>query len=609
GSHAFEHCRKFTFKPFQERKDFIREHRLCDCCLEARPPHLARNCRSGRICPIVGCGKRHHPLLHPATSNSAYQTSATPKTFSNSNLKAPATAQNERHSNVIGSIAQCSATQTNRPRISLQVIPVRVSGVDGGQEIETYAFLDSGSDSSICLYSLADKLGITGKPVNYTLSTLNAERQINGHELQMDVRGLNLVNGVRLDKVWTTDRLPIAADSIPTKLDIKGWSHLNDIELPEIEVKDVTLLIGNDVPEAHWVLEERRGERKQPYGIRTLLGWTFIGPMGRKKRGGNSINFINVDQVLDSDSPIQCLEPITSQLHRMYNADFTESLFDTKACMSLEDRRAKAIMDSSVCLIEGHYQLALPWRYDDPCLPNNKWSALKRLKLLKRRLLKDPALMKKYKDTLDGYISQGHARRMPNVDSSATKSGSTWYLPHHPVIHSNKPEKVRVVFDCAAKYQSTSLNDQLLQGPDLNNTLVGVLLQFRKEPVAIVADIKQMFHQVKVKKADCDALRFLWWPEGDLSKDPADHQMLVHPFGATSSPSCAAYALKRTADDNRSNYDTHIVDTVYRNFYVDDCLKSVASVEEAKELVKLLPEMLAKGGFHLTKWISNCRES
>ncbi|XP_006813138.1 uncharacterized protein LOC102800684 [Saccoglossus kowalevskii] len=424
----------------------------------------------------------------------------------------------------------------------------------------------------------------------------------------MDVRGLNLVNGVRLDKVWTTDRLPIAADSIPTKLDIKGWSHLNDIELPEIEVKDVTLLIGNDVPEAHWVLEERRGERKQPYGIRTLLGWTFIGPMGRKKRGGNSINFINVDQVLDSDSPIQCLEPITSQLHRMYNADFTESLFDTKACMSLEDRSAKAIMDSSVCLIEGHYQLALPWRYDDPCLPNNKWSALKRLKLLKRRLLKDPALMKKYKDTLDGYISQGHARRMPNVDSSATKSGSTWYLPHHPVIHSNKPEKVRVVFDCAAKYQGTSLNDQLLQGPDLNNTLVGVLLQFRKEPVAIVADIKQMFHQVKVKKTDCDALRFLWWPEGDLSKDPADHQMLVHPFGATSSPSCAAYALKRTADDNRSNYDTHIVDTVYRNFYVDDCLKSVASVEEAKELVKLLPEMLAKGGFHLTKWISNCRE-
>ncbi|XP_006816327.1 uncharacterized protein LOC102803409 [Saccoglossus kowalevskii] len=196
----------------------------------------------------------------------------------------------------------------------------------------------------------------------------------------------------------------------------------------------------------------------------------------------------------------------------------------------------------------------------------------------------------------------------PNVDSSTTKSGSTWYLPHHPVIHSNKPEKVRVVFDCAAKYQGTSLNDQLLQGPDLNNTLVGVLLQFRKEPVAIVADIKQMFHQVKVKKADCDALRFLWWPEGDLSKDPADHQMLVHPFGATSSPSCAAYALKRTADDNRSNYDTHIVDTVYRNFYVDDCLKSVASVEEAKELVKLLPEMLAKGGFHLTKWISNCRE-
>ena len=45
-----------------------------------------------------------------------------------------------------------------------------------------------------------------------------------------------------------------------------------------------------------------------------------------------------------------------------------------------------------------------------------------------------------------------------------------------------------------------------------------------------------------------------------------------------------------------------------RNFYVDDCLKSVPVVEEAIKLVDQLPRLLAKGGFHLTKWVCNRHE-
>ncbi|XP_070570012.1 uncharacterized protein [Ptychodera flava] len=154
----------------------------------------------------------------------------------------------------------------------------------------------------------------------------------------------------------------------------------------------------------------------------------------------------------------------------------------------------------------------------------------------------------------------------------------------------------------------TSLNDQLLQGPDMTNSLIGVLLRFRQDPVALVADIKQMFHQVRVDPSDCDVLRFLWWPNGDLTKDPIDHQMLVHLFGATSSPSCASYALRRTADDNRGNFDADIINSVYRNFYVDEFLKSVLNPSVAKKFVKEITSLLSEGGFKLTKWISNSRE-
>ena len=84
--------------------------------------------------------------------------------------------------------------------------------------------------------------------------------------------------------------------------------------------------------------------------------------------------------------------------------------------------------------------------------------------------------------------------------------------------------------------------------------------------------------------------------------------MQVHLFGATSSPSCACYALQRTARDNKYEYDEETVNTVYKNFYVDDCLKSHSSVERVKKLVSQLRELLAKGRFHLTKWASNSRE-
>ena len=167
------------------------------------------------------------------------------------------------------------------------------------------------------------------------------------------------------------------------------------------------------------------------------------------------------------------------------------------------------------------------------------------------------------------------------------------------MFHPQKPDKVRVVFDCSAKFQGTSLNDQLLQGPDLTNTLVGVLTRFRQEQIAFMSDIEAMFYQVRVSPSDCDYLRFLWWPDGNLKKDPEEYQMLVHLFSGASSPSCANFALKKTAEDNKAAFDAITVETVKQNFYVNDCLKSVAT------LVGELREMLSKGGFRLTKWISN----
>ncbi|XP_067260191.1 uncharacterized protein [Chanodichthys erythropterus] len=83
--------------------------------------------------------------------------------------------------------------------------------------------------------------------------------------------------------------------------------------------------------------------------------------------------------------------------------------------------------------------------------------------------------------------------------------------------------------------------------------------------------------------------------------------MVVHLFGAKSSPIVANFALRKTAEENRSKSSVEAVNTVLKNFYVDDCLKSVSTSAQAVALRNNLTKLCASGGFHLTKWASNSR--
>ena len=109
------------------------------------------------------------------------------------------------------------------------------------------------------------------------------------------------------------------------------------------------------------------------------------------------------------------------------------------------------------------------------------------------------------------------------------------------MFHPAKLNKVRIVFDAAAKCQGISLNDNLVQGPHLTNEVVDVLFRFRTGEVPIVADIQGMFHQVRTSPTDRDALRFLWYPIG--KDEPETYRINVHIFGAKDSPSIANFFL------------------------------------------------------------------
>ena len=84
------------------------------------------------------------------------------------------------------------------------------------------------------------------------------------------------------------------------------------------------------------------------------------------------------------------------------------------------------------------------------------------------------------------------------------------YLPHQPVVRYDKTTtKVRMVFDASSKTVGPSLTDCLHPGPSLTEPLFGVLVQFRIDHVAFVADIEKAFLQISLLPKYCDYVRFL----------------------------------------------------------------------------------------------------
>jgi len=137
-------------------------------------------------------------------------------------------------------------------------------------------------------------------------------------------------------------------------------------------------------------------------------------------------------------------------------------------------------------------------------------------------------------------------------------------------------------------------------GPDFLNSLVEVLVRFRLEKVAVVADIEQMFYQVHVSPKDRKFLRF---SGGQRGLAPTTQEMTVHIFGATSSPSCAQFRLLESVETQSVSEQAKQI--VVQNFFMDDCLFSVPTVSEAVSLAKQVSAALKNYGFNLTKWLSN----
>ena len=92
---------------------------------------------------------------------------------------------------------------------------------------------------------------------------------------------------------------------------------------------------------------------------------------------------------------------------------------------------------------------------------------------------------------------------------------------------------------------------------------------------------------------DCKFLRFLWG-----ENDPQSFECLRFVFGAKCKSTCANFALQTCADNYPTDYP-HIQRHVRDHF--DAVQQAVQTIHDSRNF-------LLRGGFNLTKWITNCHE-
>ena len=169
---------------------------------------------------------------------------------------------------------------------------------------------------------------------------------------------------------------------------------------------------------------------------------------------------------------------------------------------TLQQERELAMIEKGLELQDGKWTARYPWKKDPNDLPNNYSAALAMLKSTERRLKKNLNHAKLYNDQIEDMLNRGVARKITEDELKAYK-GPVFYVSHHEVM---KPESssttCRIVFNPSAKFLNHTLNDYWVKGPDLLNNMLGILLRFRENRVAVAGDVRKMYHSVNISDLD-----------------------------------------------------------------------------------------------------------
>ncbi|XP_053686221.1 uncharacterized protein LOC128735757 [Sabethes cyaneus] len=549
--HRLRHCDRFGRMPYSERLRIVTREKLCNVCLNEH----GGQCKFRIRCNIGDCRARHNPLMHP-----------------------------------VGSAVGMSAHIRSDSTVIFRIVPVKL--YCGEKTVTVLAFLDEGASVTLVEKKLADRLGVVGVQERLTIKwTADVKRE------EKDSRRMNLwasgvgesANKLLLHGVRTVSKLVLPRQKLNSKELAAQYDHMRGLPIESYDGQP-ELLIGLNNIHSFAPLEAKAGTPVEPIAVRCKLGWTVYG--SRHSATGAAGGYLGFHQGISNED-----------LHELLKSHYAlEESVIVVPQETAEERRAREILEQTTKRVGDRFETGLLWKTDDHWFPDSFPMAQRRMKQLEKRLEKNPELHENVCRQIDEYQLKGYAHVATAEELNGTEAGKSWYLPLNVVQNPKKPGKVRLVWDAAATVQGVSLNSQLLKGPDMLVPLVKVMVGFRERRIAFGGDLKEMFHQLKIRTEDRQAQRFVFRKHANMK--PSVYVMDVATFGSTSSPCSAQFVKNKNAEDFAAQYPRAATAIINRH-YVDDYFDSVDHAAEAVQLAKEVRFVHSKAGFEIRNWVSN----
>ncbi|VDI27101.1 Hypothetical predicted protein [Mytilus galloprovincialis] len=235
GTHALDKCKRLTACPREDRIAYLKSKGYCFGCL--RKGHMSNKCNRRLKCSI--CARLHPTILHIDNQINKQSSSQQEPSFKKDDPQIPTNHEGTHPVNSSTSSDKGAGDVT----CAMAIIPVRVKLNNRSQSVETYAFFDSGSSITFCSQKLMCQLGANGKKTKITITTMGNTQTINTCAINgLQVSSLSMEHMVDLPKVYTKDNLPVSKEHIPTQREIKKWTHLESVDIPEIDA-DIGIMI------------------------------------------------------------------------------------------------------------------------------------------------------------------------------------------------------------------------------------------------------------------------------------------------------------------------------------------------------------------------------
>ena len=466
--------------------------------------------------------------------------------------------------------------------------------------------LDSGSQKTYITQQLKETLGL--KPiarVRLCIKTFGSDYD--------NFKAVDVVN-LCLKNVDNDITVSITAHVVPmicsplnyqaVQFARKNHAHLKDIALSERNPEEnlvVDILIGAD---QYWNIangEVKRGE-SGPVAMNTRFGCTLSGPDENAPRSETHSVNLAATHVLRIDTRRDEMD-----VHQMELDEKLRTFWELESIgIKQEENSVLETFKETVTFKNQRYEVGLPWKEAHDPLPDNRGLSQRRLQSLLKRLSQKPKQLQEYDRVIKDQLDKGIIDKVDQSEK-AQPCHQILYLPHHCVVRKDKlTAKLRTVYNASARENGPALNDWLHTGPPLTPDILDILIRFRVQPIALIADIEKAFLMIAVKKEDRDVLRFLWVDDVNSAEPKiVEYRFARVVFGVTSSP----FLLNATLLKHITSYerDPEFVNQMLRLLYVDDLSVSLEDVDKAYQLYLKSRERMAQGGFNLCKWLTNSR--